>query len=78
MLGDGEFDFDSSTNSSRREFLSQFKLVQARKVNYGENGVAKPILIIYNPHSGKKTNLVPMIEARLTKEGIPFEFMPTR
>ena len=37
----------------------------------------KPVAIIYNPVSGKKTNLIPLIENRLTREGVPFEMMPT-
>jgi diacylglycerol kinase family enzyme len=37
----------------------------------------KPILIIYNPHSGKKKNYVPLISARLEMAKIPFEFKPT-
>ena len=48
-----------------------------RKVDFKVGGEAKPIAIIYNPASGKKTNLVPLIEARLNQEGIPFELMPT-
>ena len=35
-------------------------------------------MIIYNPNSGKKANLRPLIEARLNKEKIPFEMMPTK
>ena len=38
----------------------------------------KPVVVIYNPNSGKKTNLVPNIEARLNKAGIKFEMMPTK
>jgi hypothetical protein len=38
----------------------------------------KPICIIYNPHSGKKTNLVPRIEARLSKQSVKYEMMPTQ
>ena len=34
--------------------------------------------MIYNPNSGKKTNLVPMLEQRFNQEGVPFELMPTR
>jgi diacylglycerol kinase family enzyme len=36
-----------------------------------------PILIIYNPASGKNLNLVPLIESRLNKENIPFELKKT-
>jgi len=37
----------------------------------------KPICIIYNPNSGKKTNLVPQIEKRLKDEKIEYELLPT-
>ena len=53
--------------------MSKFKLIGVRKIDQN-----KPVAIIYNPHSGKKTNLVPLIEARLTQEGVPFELLPTR
>ena len=39
--------------------------------------MSKPIAIIYNPVSGKKTNLRPLIEQRLIAENIPFEFLNT-
>ena len=52
--------------------LSKFELVPIRKIVYD-----KPILIIYNPSSGRHHNLVPLIEARLQKEKIPFEFKRT-
>jgi len=38
----------------------------------------KPICIIYNPNSGKKTNLVPQIEERLRSEDIEYELKPTQ
>jgi diacylglycerol kinase (ATP) len=46
--------------------------MQARKVAYN-----KPIAIIYNPNSGKKINLIPIIEQRLKAEGIPYELLAT-
>ncbi len=52
--------------------LSKFELVKTRKITYD-----KPILIIYNPRSGTHANLVPLIEARLNKEKVPFEFKRT-
>jgi len=39
---------------------------------------AKPIAIIYNPVSGKKTNLEPLIKKRLGESGVSFEMIPTR
>lgn len=52
------FDYDKASDSAKREFISKVKKIETRKVTYAEN---KPIAIIYNPVSGKKTNLVPMI-----------------
>jgi diacylglycerol kinase (ATP) len=37
----------------------------------------KPIAIIYNPNSGKKRNIRPLIEHRLTEANIQFEFLPS-
>ena len=37
----------------------------------------KPIALIYNPNSGTKKNIRPVIAKRLTAEGIPHEFIPT-
>ena len=49
-------DYDGSSAEQRDEFLRKFKLIKSRTVQYD-----KPIAIIYNPNSGKKTNLVPII-----------------
>lgn len=38
----------------------------------------KPIVIIYNPNSGKLIDLRPIIEQRLNAAGIKFELMPTQ
>jgi diacylglycerol kinase (ATP) len=53
--------------------LSKFEVVKTRKITYD-----LPILIIYNPISGKQANLVPLIETRLKLEKIPYEFMATK
>lgn len=37
----------------------------------------KPIALIYNPNSGTKKNIRPVIAKRLTAEGIAHEFIPT-
>jgi len=50
-----------------------FDKVITRKISFD-----LPILIIYNPVSGKAVNLIPVIEARLNKENIPFELLPTK
>lgn len=67
--------YDSFTDENKREFLSKFKLIKSRKLTYDER---KPIVIVYNPNSGKKLNLLPLIEGRLNQEGISFELMPTQ
>lgn len=68
--------------SNSREYLfpneirnqkDNLKMVDIRQVTYD-----KPILIIYNPISGKKINLREHISTFLKKEGIPFEFYETK
>lgn len=56
------------TAEEKRNLLSKFELIKTRKISYD-----KPILIIYNPASGRHLNLVPLIEDRLKKENIPYE-----
>lgn len=73
------FDFDSADSAAKHELISKFSTIKARRVAYtNQGGSPKPIAIIYNPVSGKKRNLVPMIEQRLTSEGVPFEMIPTQ
>lgn len=48
-------------------------MVQTRKLTYD-----LPILIIYNPSSGKNTNLITLIETRLKIEKIAFELRGTQ
>lgn len=62
-----------------KQILDQhFKPIQTRKVNYhNEDGSKKPVAIIYNSNSGKLTNLVPEIEAKLNGAEIPFTLFPT-
>lgn len=55
-----------------KKALGRFKLIKRKKISYD-----KPILIIYNPHSGKKIDLVPLITVRLETAKIPFVFKPT-
>ena len=69
MSGTDQIDWGSE---QRVEYLGKFESIKARKLE-----MVKPIAIIYNPHSGKKTNLVPMIEERLNTEKIPFKLLPT-
>ena len=65
--------FEVSTAEDKQRLLNNFERVEFRKVSY-----TLPILIIYNPSSGKSVNMIPMIEARLQKENIQFEMMPTQ
>ena len=53
--------------------MTHIESIKVRKVNY-----TKPLALIYNPNSGKKINVRPKIEQRLKKEGISFEFIPTK
>jgi diacylglycerol kinase family enzyme len=49
------------------------KLIQRKKISF-----EKPVVVIYNPVSGKKKDFVPMITARLKEANISCEFMPTK
>lgn len=51
---------DAHKEDKRDELLSKFEMIKTRKLVY-----EKPICIIYNPNSGKKADLVPLIENRL-------------
>lgn len=53
--------------------MKKFEFVTARKIVFD-----KPILIIYNPSSGKSVDLVPQIKKRLEDEKILYELMPTK
>jgi len=56
----------------QREFLSKVESIKARNCSF-----TKPIAIIINPNSGKKIDLMPIIQQRLEQENIPFEWFPT-
>ena len=47
--------------------------IKVRRLNYKK----APLAIIYNPNSGNRRNLLPMIEKRLQKEGINYELFAT-
>lgn len=49
------------------EFIKPGKVVYSKKIG-----------IIYNPFSGKKRNLRPLIEHRLKKAGIEYEFLESK
>ena len=52
--------------------MPNFEPLKARRVIY-----KRPIGIILNPNSGKKRDLKPLIEKRLSEHGIPYEVIPT-
>lgn len=60
------------TSENAVRILKKARLIKKRKISYD-----KPILIVYNPNSGKKKNYVPIISARLDMAKIPYEFKPT-
>ena len=49
---------------------NRLELIGHRRIQYG-----KPIAIVFNPNSGKKNDIRPMIEKRLEIAKIPFEFL---
>ena len=60
-----DYAFDAESNNLR----DNFDLIDARKVD-----LTKPVLIIYNPVSGKQKNIRQTIADALKSENIPFEF----
>lgn len=60
------------TPENAAKTLANFRLIKRRKIVYD-----KPVLVIYNPNSGKKKNFIPMIETRFEAANIPFELKPT-
>ena len=65
-------DLDFFKNKDKALFLDQIELIEPRKIIY-----SKPIAIIYNPNSGKKRNLKPLIIKRFKAALIPYEFLET-
>ena len=66
-------DYGALQAEEKAEFLDKFQLIKKRKIGIHE----KPLAIIYNPASGKKTNLRPLIMKRLDTEKVPYEFLET-
>ena len=67
-------DWDTISDKDIKEvLLPNFEPLKARRVNY-----TKPIAIIYNPNSGKKRDLKPLIEERLSAHNIPYVLIPTQ
>ena len=56
-----------------RNQAENLKMVEIRQMVYD-----KPILIIYNPISGKKRNIRETISNYLKREGIPFKLYETK
>ena len=52
---------------------NNFKMIEARQIEYD-----KPILIIWNPMSGKRKDLKPAIRKSLDTAGIKYEFYETK
>ena len=65
-------ELDFFKNKDKALFLDQIELIEPRKIIY-----SKPIAIIYNPNSGKKRNLRPLIIKRFKAALIPYEFLET-
>jgi hypothetical protein len=65
-------DWDKITHNDKKELLDKFESIKVRQLNF-----SKPVLIIHNPNSGKKVDLIPKILERLNSKGINFELMPT-
>lgn len=68
-MDDLPIDFSKVSENNKAEFLSKFELVPTRKLTYD-----LPLLIIYNPNSGKKVNLFNLIGARLKTANVPNVF----
>lgn len=66
-------DWETVTDKHVREFLpTLFEPLKVRRTNY-----ERPIGIIYNPNSGKKRDLRPLIEKRLSEQNIAYELLAT-
>jgi len=66
-------DWDKIDQGAKDQFLKNFESVKVRKITYN-----KPLCIIYNPVSGKKTNLLPLMENKLKIANVPYELIPTQ
>lgn len=56
--------------ADQADFLNRVELIKIGKAVFN-----KPIAIIYNPNSGKKRNLISIIENRMKSENVPYELM---
>jgi len=67
-------DWEAITDKNVRDVLlpTFFEPLQVRRTNY-----ERPIGIIYNPNSGKKRDLRPLIEKRLSEHNIAYELLAT-
>jgi diacylglycerol kinase family enzyme len=53
---------------------SKFSSIKVRRIDLH----SKPAVVIYNPNSGTKTNLIPLITQKLNSLGIEYELMLTQ
>lgn len=63
-------ELDLAEPEQQAQAREEIKLLQPERLVY----TSKPIAIVVNPSSGKKSDLRPLIQARLEQGGIPFEF----
>jgi len=65
-------DWETITDENVRGLLLPqfFEPLKVRRTNYD-----RPIGIIYNPNSGKKRDLRPLIEKRLSEHNIAYELL---
>ena len=61
---------DLNEEKDRLELLKSVDLIEPQKLVY-----SKPIAIVYNPNSGKKRNLRPVIMQRFDAAKIPYDFI---
>jgi len=64
---------DWTNPKDTEEVLKTIESIKVRTVKF-----SKPIAIVYNPNSGKKTNIKQFITTRLQKAGLQFEFLMTQ
>ena len=65
-------DWDNVTPEQKQTVLDNTSSIKTRQVTFD-----KPIAVIFNPNSGKKVNLLPMVEARFKAEGIQYKLLGT-
>ena len=64
---------DLTKESDKKALLDKIELIKPAKLVY-----TKPLAIIYNPFSGRKVNIKPLITTRLDMEKIPYELLESK